>query len=361
MRSETSDTTPSSATTEAASGRATAPGKRTLTQQLTAAPRELARPGGASAEESSQDHDDEAELAGGETDDPFGLHLLAGPIGHSPIGSERANVPDDGHNLREPMFRGEPRLEACYDDRDRLTIGDSGPPVAKVKQALVRLGFQLGSRAQSSLYDFATWLAVIEFKKQHHLKPDQWGDVGPLTMKTLDDLFLPNHPVPPPSFPRDIPVPPLEPRQRSSTKFMIRFVRGLSLSAIIGVDLLQFEIIDVANSLKMGFGYTAAGLFTPGPMPGALTAPGGWKPFTTPQPVSLIQFARLQATFTSAGAGTASISHLMLRGLPFGGLVLEIPTGASTGFGASTTHGAFTSTEANPEPVTDMPTDPDTL
>jgi peptidoglycan hydrolase-like protein with peptidoglycan-binding domain len=103
----------------------------------------------------------------------------------------------DGHDLTSPRFAGEPRLEACFDDEARLTIGATGPAVAKVQQALIDLGHDLGPSGADGVYGQRTWNAVKQFKAAQKLGFEHMGDVGPGTMTRLNQLFPGGGPVKP--------------------------------------------------------------------------------------------------------------------------------------------------------------------
>lgn len=113
----------------------------------------------------------------------------------------------DGHDLRSPLFAGDPRLEDCFDDQGRLTMDARGTAVRMIKFALMQLGYDLGPNAATDLYDFATWEAVRKFKKDQRLGFEQYGDVGPGTMARLDLLFAPVAPTPPAPPPASQPRP----------------------------------------------------------------------------------------------------------------------------------------------------------
>ena len=100
----------------------------------------------------------------------------------------------DGHDLSSPRFSGDERLEACYDDESRLTKGDRGESVEKVQQALIELGYDLGSSGADGIYGNYTWNAVKQFKADQALGWEWMGDVGPGTMQRLDELFSGSEP-----------------------------------------------------------------------------------------------------------------------------------------------------------------------
>ncbi|GAB6266029.1 MAG: hypothetical protein STSR0001_14750 [Methanothrix sp.] len=94
-----------------------------------------------------------------------------------------------GHDLTSPRFAGDLKLEACYDDEARLTKGDQGDSVARVQQALIDLGYDLGPAGADGIYGDLTWNAVKQFKADQSLGWESMGDVGPGTMGRLDELF----------------------------------------------------------------------------------------------------------------------------------------------------------------------------
>ena len=95
----------------------------------------------------------------------------------------------DGHDLTSPRFAGEAALEACFDDQARLTQGARGAAVQKVQQALIDLGFDLGPKGADGVYGPKTWDAVKAFKAKERLGFETMGDVGPGTMRRLNELF----------------------------------------------------------------------------------------------------------------------------------------------------------------------------
>ncbi len=95
----------------------------------------------------------------------------------------------DGHDLGSSRFAGDERLEACFDDEARLTLGATGPSVAKVQQALIERGHDLGPSGADGIYGNRTWNAVKRFKAEEQLGFEHMGDVGPGTMTRLDQLF----------------------------------------------------------------------------------------------------------------------------------------------------------------------------
>jgi peptidoglycan hydrolase-like protein with peptidoglycan-binding domain len=96
----------------------------------------------------------------------------------------------DGHDLTSSRFAGDLTLEACYDDErylmagERGTIGDHGPAVEKVQQALVDLGFPLPRYGVDGKFGPETEAAVKAFQRSSGAVDD--GIIGPITMGLLD-------------------------------------------------------------------------------------------------------------------------------------------------------------------------------
>jgi peptidoglycan hydrolase-like protein with peptidoglycan-binding domain len=119
--------------------------------------------------------------------------------------SESTDSPDPsaktGDHLTSPRFAGDRKLEACYQNRDRLREGDHGESVVKIQQALVYLGYNLGTTGKchngvDGVYGPKTAAAVRSFKKDNHLGFEEYGDVGPGTMHRLNVLFPATTPQP---------------------------------------------------------------------------------------------------------------------------------------------------------------------
>jgi hypothetical protein len=90
----------------------------------------------------------------------------------------------------------EPRLEACFEDRARLREGDRGEAVTMVQQALVDLSppLDLGTSGPAGdgvdgRFGPQTAAAIRAFKTREGLGFTQFGDVGPGTMRRLNELF----------------------------------------------------------------------------------------------------------------------------------------------------------------------------
>lgn len=96
---------------------------------------------------------------------------------------------EESQGLTSARFAGDPLLQACFDDRARMTRGHRGASVQKVQQALVDLGYDLGPSGADAVYGERTWDAVKRFKANEALGFVEMGDVGPGTMHRLDQLF----------------------------------------------------------------------------------------------------------------------------------------------------------------------------
>jgi hypothetical protein len=143
--------------------------------------------------------------AGGSTSrlPPWPSALVGHRLGHDPIeqaaflqrtiGNQailRILAQQTSHpTLTSPRFSGDPLLEACFDDRARMTQGHRGRSVEKVQQALLDLGYNLGPSGADGIYGQKTWDAVKQFKANEGLGFEDMGDVGPATMHRLDELF----------------------------------------------------------------------------------------------------------------------------------------------------------------------------
>jgi peptidoglycan hydrolase-like protein with peptidoglycan-binding domain len=96
-----------------------------------------------------------------------------------------------GGRLTSPRFASHPELQACFQDRARLATGAKGAAVAAVQQALLDRGHDLGAAGADADFGSKTAVAVKDFKRKEQLGFEQFGDVGPGTMRRLDSLFPP--------------------------------------------------------------------------------------------------------------------------------------------------------------------------
>jgi peptidoglycan hydrolase-like protein with peptidoglycan-binding domain len=112
-------------------------------------------------------------------------------------------------HLRSARFAPSAKLELCFQDRARLRRGDPDTDaVQRVQEALLALPaktgrtYDLGEKGADGVYGAKTAAAVVKFKSDEALGSTQFDDVGPGTMRRLDELFasgdgpLPPCPVP---------------------------------------------------------------------------------------------------------------------------------------------------------------------
>jgi peptidoglycan hydrolase-like protein with peptidoglycan-binding domain len=101
-----------------------------------------------------------------------------------------------GEDLQATRFVGSAKLEACLDNRARLVVGDSdSDAVVRVQGALQDCAsktgntYDLGKAGVDGKYGTKTSEAVKKFKADEGLGSTQFGDVGPGTMRRLDEIF----------------------------------------------------------------------------------------------------------------------------------------------------------------------------
>jgi peptidoglycan hydrolase-like protein with peptidoglycan-binding domain len=85
----------------------------------------------------------------------------------------------------------DPTLEAVFEDRARLRAGSPKDAVSKVQAALIDAGYDLGPTGADGIYGGKTATAVKKFKHNEHLGSEEFGDVGPGTMRRLDEKNTP--------------------------------------------------------------------------------------------------------------------------------------------------------------------------
>lgn len=125
-----------------------------------------------------------------------GKQLLAHELTHvvqqsrpSPSAGVIQRTIGDDHDLTSPRFKGDPDLEAAYDDEKYLRRGDSGPAVAKLQQALVDAGYVLPVWGVDGIFGSETENAMERYQGDAGITID--GVVGPETMGALDSRFGP--------------------------------------------------------------------------------------------------------------------------------------------------------------------------
>ena len=128
-----------------------------------------------------------------------GRRLLAHELFHT-IQQIRGGAPEiqRKHDLTAPRFAGDSVLEAVYDDKRVLKVGDKGAAVKKIKQALLDAGFSLPNGANRK-FDSETKAAVEDFQRasglgvggglQGSIGMGIDGIVGASTMGWLDQRF----------------------------------------------------------------------------------------------------------------------------------------------------------------------------
>ena len=100
-------------------------------------------------------------------------------------------------HLRSARFTPSAKLELCFQDRARLRRGDPDTDaVQRVQEALLALPaktgrtYDLGEKGADGIYGAKTAAAVVKFKTDEALGSTQFDDVGPGTMRRLDELFV---------------------------------------------------------------------------------------------------------------------------------------------------------------------------
>jgi peptidoglycan hydrolase-like protein with peptidoglycan-binding domain len=126
-----------------------------------------------------------------------------GPVGTCPLPG----------TLTLPRFATSTRLENVREDKDRLGRNDpDADAVSKIQQALIDVTqvtgntYDLGATGPEKngvdgAYGPKTAAAVSKFKRDEGLGCEQFGDVGPGTMKRLNELLDQKPPPPPPTQP----------------------------------------------------------------------------------------------------------------------------------------------------------------
>jgi peptidoglycan hydrolase-like protein with peptidoglycan-binding domain len=134
------------------------------------------------------------------TSQPASSHCC-GPVGTCPLPG----------TLTLPRFATSAKLENVREDKDRLGQDDPDvDAVSRIQQALVDVTqvtgktYDLGATGPKKngvdgIYGAKTAAAVSKFKRNEGLGCEQFGDVGPGTMKRLNELL--NQPPPPPAQP----------------------------------------------------------------------------------------------------------------------------------------------------------------
>jgi len=93
--------------------------------------------------------------------------------------------------LQAPRFAGDPVLGACYDGEEALRVGDSGPAVKKIQEALIELAFPLPKYGADAKFGSEMKRALRRFQGTYRLTGPEVTQsiVGQQTMALLDGLF----------------------------------------------------------------------------------------------------------------------------------------------------------------------------
>lgn len=146
-----------------------------------------------------------------------GRRLLAHELAHT-VQQAASRFPDgqpivqrtigDGHDLANPRFSGEPRLEAAFDNERVIAVGSCGDHVRIIQEALLDLGFDLPKFGADCEFGSETQRAVVRFQAENRAVTD--GAVGFQTMALLDTLAPPG---PPPAIECTRCPPPVKPEE----------------------------------------------------------------------------------------------------------------------------------------------------
>jgi len=125
--------------------------------------------------------------------DNRGAHaaLPAGPIAGNPVKATPLTDADRAVNLQSPLFRGDQQLQDAFDDRPPLRLGQRGPAIQKIQQALLDLGFNLARSGPDGIFGHDTFLVLQGFQRRQGIQVD--GVVGRQTLGELDGLLTSSH------------------------------------------------------------------------------------------------------------------------------------------------------------------------
>lgn len=136
------------------------------------------------------------------------LRQTDGPMGSprsAPTVLEIQRKVGDGHDLKSARLKGDPILEAVFDNERVLRTGSSGAAVIKVQHALTDLGLRMPQHGIDGDFGAETRSQVKTFQKSAGLTDD--GVVGPKTMEALDNQLDSGAGGPGP-LPSPVPAPP---------------------------------------------------------------------------------------------------------------------------------------------------------
>lgn len=150
---------------------------------------------------------------------------------------QRAAAPSAASQLSADRFRGSAKLEACFAGHGRLREADpDGDATARVQQALLDLPaksgntYDLGPKGADGHYGRKTAAAIRKFKADENLGAAQYGDVGPGTIRRLDQLFVGD--VPPKPKPR--------PRPKEDNELLASLFHNRELEQLFDKIVIQF-------------------------------------------------------------------------------------------------------------------------
>ena len=191
-------------------------GKRTLVDQLAssnqaerAVPR---RDGSAALDDATSEHGNHACLdCGGAMGDGTECPTCKGQSAHnsrsghaaqdadaiagSPVKATALTDADRAVNLQSPLFRDDPQLQDAFDNRPSLRLGQSGPAIQKIQQALINLGFifsrSIRDGTPDGIFGHETFLVIQGFQRRQGIQVD--GVIGRQTLGELDGLLTSSH------------------------------------------------------------------------------------------------------------------------------------------------------------------------
>lgn len=135
-----------------------------------------------------------------------GQRLLAHELTHvvqqgaAPSGKIVQRTLGDGHDLTNPRFAGETKLEQAFDNEVVIKNFTEGEHVRKIQQALIDDGIPLPAFGADGKFGSETKTGLITYQNRYSLGID--GEVGPETMGHMDTHFVSPAPTPP------VPAPP---------------------------------------------------------------------------------------------------------------------------------------------------------
>ncbi|WP_423126903.1 eCIS core domain-containing protein [Gaoshiqia sp. Z1-71] len=257
-----------------------------------------------------------------------GKHLLAHELTHTiqQTGAIPVNLQftiGDGHDLTAARFSGDAVLEACLDNEQLLRVGDSGPAVSLVQQALVDAGFPLPRFGVDGIFGNETRSALRDFQRASTLSAD--GILGPNTMSALDALFSGGAPALPPPIP--VVPPPVNPPAITSETIKSAPDGSPDTRQVVGVGERVRFTADTSGTWSVSDGRiigldTGANVVWEAPPVAAaptitLTTPGGTRvvPFTVIAPDALSMVVATRDAIPAGTAGACMITDVTVNPL----------------------------------------------